>query len=105
MLRFVKGPMKHSIRHLRSSNPTTASNSFRINGQPFYKKYRAGLVVSGVATGINETDSVIISMNPSTNKTQDVIRYPLVLLTYAEASDMAGGGPTTGGYAAINLVR
>ena len=44
-------------------------------------------------------------MNPSTNKTQDVIRYPLVLLTYAEASDMAGGGPTAAGYAAINLVR
>ena len=44
-------------------------------------------------------------MNPSTNKTQDVLRYPLVLLTYAEASDMAGAGPTAGGYAAINLVR
>jgi hypothetical protein len=34
-----------------------------------------------------------------------VIRYPLVLLTYAEASDMAGGGPTAGSYAAINMVR
>jgi len=75
------------------------------NQHAFYKKYRAGLVVSGVATGINETDTTIISMNPSTNKTQDVIRYPLVLLTYAEASDMAGAGPTAAGYAAINLVR
>ncbi|HXB92409.1 MAG TPA: RagB/SusD family nutrient uptake outer membrane protein [Puia sp.] len=75
------------------------------NQHPFYRKYRAGLVKNGVAEGIYETDSAIISMNPSTNKTQDVLRYPLVLLTYAEASDMAGGGPTAGGYAAINLVR
>jgi len=75
------------------------------NGHAFYKKYRAGLVVGGAGTGINETDTSIISSNPSTNKTQDVIRYPLVLLTYAEASDMAGGAPTAAGYAAINLVR
>jgi hypothetical protein len=44
-------------------------------------------------------------MNPSTNKTTDIIRYPLVLLTYAEAKDMASNGPSTDGYAAINLVR
>jgi hypothetical protein len=75
------------------------------NQHPFYRKFRAGLVKNGVAEGIYETDSTIISMNPSTNKTTDVIRYPLVLLTYAEASDMASGGPTAGGYAAINLVR
>jgi hypothetical protein len=75
------------------------------NGHAFYKKHRAGHVVGGVATGINENDTAIFSMNPSTNKTQDVIRYPLVLLTYAEASAMAGGGPTAGGYAAINLIR
>lgn len=75
------------------------------NQHPFYRKFRAGLVKNGVAEGIYETDSSIISMNPSTNKTTDVIRYPLVLLTYAEASDMASGGPTASGYAAINLVR
>jgi len=35
----------------------------------------------------------------------DFIRYPMVLLDYAEASDMASGGPTALGYTAINLVR
>jgi hypothetical protein len=72
---------------------------------PMYRKFRAGLVQGGVATGINETDSTIISMNPSTNKTQDIFRYPLALLCYAEGSDMAGSGPTTDSYAAINQVR
>jgi hypothetical protein len=75
------------------------------NQHPFYRKFRAGLVTGGVAEGIYETDSTIISMNPSTNKTTDLIRYAQVLLTYAEASAMATGGPTSGGYAAVNLVR
>ena len=35
----------------------------------------------------------------------DFIRYPMVLLDYAEASDMASGGPTAQSYAAINMVR
>ena len=55
--------------------------------------------------GCLETDSALISMNPSTNKTNDVIRYPAVLLDYAESSDMAASGPTAQSYAAINLVR
>lgn len=75
------------------------------NQHPFYRKFRAGLVTGGVAEGIYETDSTIISMNPSTNKTTDLIRFAQVLLTYAEASDMASGAPTPDGYAAINLVR
>ena len=44
-------------------------------------------------------------MGPSTNKTLDIIRYPLVLLDYAEASTMANGSPTSQAYDAINLVR
>jgi hypothetical protein len=44
-------------------------------------------------------------MNASTNKSNDIIRYPMVLLDYAEASAMAAGAPTTAGYKAINLVR
>jgi hypothetical protein len=32
---------------------------------------------------------VIYSINPSTNKAQDYIRYANVLLDYAEATDMA----------------
>ena len=81
------------------------SSSLTRNQHPFYRKFRAGLVTGGVAEGIYETDSTIISMNPSTNKTTDLIRYAQVLLTYAEASAMAGGSPTSNSYAAINLVR
>src|SRR5450432_61479 len=81
------------------------NSSLTRNQHPFYRKFRAGLVNNGVAEGIYETDSTIISMNPSTNKTTDIIRYALVLLTYAEASAMANGAPTSSGYAAINLVR
>lgn len=69
-------------------------------GHPYYKKFRAG-----VGDGIVETDNSIISANPSTNKTLDIIRYPMVLLNYAEASAMAANAPTSESYAAINQVR
>ncbi|MDG3581060.1 RagB/SusD family nutrient uptake outer membrane protein [Galbibacter pacificus] len=68
---------------------------------PYYKKFRAGLG----GDGVNETDTEIISMNPSTNKTLEIIRYPQVLLNYAEASTMSSGGPSSESYAAINQVR
>jgi hypothetical protein len=74
-------------------------------GHPYYKKFRHGLVTGGIGDGVNETDSVIYSINPSTNKAMDFIRYPMVLLDYAEASDMANSGPTAASYAAVNLVR
>jgi hypothetical protein len=67
---------------------------------PYFKKFRAGL-----KDGVTETDTTIINMNPSTNKALDIIRYPMVLLDYAEASAMATGTPTAAGYTAINLVR
>ncbi|WP_338876033.1 RagB/SusD family nutrient uptake outer membrane protein [Spirosoma sp. SC4-14] len=70
-------------------------------GHPYYKKFRAGLN----GDGVSETETVINSINPSTNKVYDVIRYPQVLLAYAEASAMANGGPTTASYDAINQVR
>jgi len=71
------------------------------NQHPFYRKFRNSIN----NTGCLETDSTLISMNPSTNKTNDVIRYPAVLLDYAESSDMAASGPTAESYAAINQVR
>jgi starch-binding outer membrane protein, SusD/RagB family len=74
-------------------------------GHPYYKKFRHGLVTAGVPDGVNETDSVIYSINPSTNKAQDYIRYANVLLDYAEATDMANGGPTADAYAQFNKVR
>jgi hypothetical protein len=73
-------------------------------GHPYYRKFRAGLVTNGVGDGVWENDSVIFSIQPSTNKVMDFIRYPMVLLDYAEASSMSGG-PTSASYAAINMVR
>ncbi len=71
------------------------------NQHPFYRKFRAAID----AEGCLETNTELISMNPSTNKTNDVIRYAAVLLDYAECSAMAGSGPTAQSYAAINAVR
>ncbi|HEY1163631.1 MAG TPA: RagB/SusD family nutrient uptake outer membrane protein, partial [Chitinophaga sp.] len=67
---------------------------------PYYKKFRAG-----VGDGIVETETAILSANPSTNKALDIIRYPMVLLNYAEASAMAANAPTAASYGAINQVR
>lgn len=86
-----------------------ADNSFKLvpwnstlthAGHPYYKKFRAA-----VGDGVIETADAIQSINPSTNKATDIIRYPLVLLDYAEASAMASGSPTAQSYSAINLVR
>jgi hypothetical protein len=88
-------------------------------GHPYFKKFRHGLV-SGIGTvvvngvtynnvimgdGVKENDSAILSINPSTNKSMDFIRYAMVLLDYAEASAMATGTPSAAAYSAINLVR
>jgi hypothetical protein len=72
---------------------------------PHYRKFRYGVGVPGNGDGCSETDTSIITMNASTNKANDIIRYPMVLLDYAEASAMAAGAPTGAGYDAINLVR
>jgi hypothetical protein len=72
---------------------------------PYYKKFRAGFVTAGAGDGVNETATTIISIQPSTNMETIISRYPGVLLDYAEASDMAGSGPTAASYAAINQVR
>ena len=77
------------------NSPTTHAQ------HPYYKKFRAGLN----GDGVNETDTQILSIQPSTNKATIIIRYPQVLLDYAEATDMAGGGPTAAGYTAINMIR
>jgi starch-binding outer membrane protein, SusD/RagB family len=72
---------------------------------PYYKKFRHGLVTDGIGDGVNETATTILSINPSTNKAMDFIRYPMVLLDYAEADDMASGSPSGADYNAVNLVR
>jgi len=72
---------------------------------PYYEKFRAGLITNGKADGVDEGPGFITDMQPSTNKENTIIRYPQVLLNYAEATAMAGSGPTAEGYAAINQVR
>ncbi|MDB4920677.1 RagB/SusD family nutrient uptake outer membrane protein [Mucilaginibacter sp.] len=67
---------------------------------PYYKKFRAGLN----GDGVNESDTQLLSIQPSTNKATDIIRYPQVLLDYAEAVAMSGG-PNAAAYSAINTVR
>jgi hypothetical protein len=74
-------------------------------GHPYYKKFRQGLVTGGKPDGVNETGNSILSITPSTNKAQDFIRYPMVLLDFAEAADMSANGPSAAAYNAFNLVR
>jgi hypothetical protein len=77
------------------NSPSTAT------GHPYYKKFRAGL--GGDA--VSETANTIEVINGSTNKETILLRYPQMLLIFAEASTMAGGGPTAEGYTAVNQVR
>jgi hypothetical protein len=77
------------------NSPTTHAQ------HPYYKKFRAGLN----GDGVNETATAINTIQPSTNKETIIVRYPQVLLDFAEASAMAGSGPTTESYDAINEVR
>jgi hypothetical protein len=70
-------------------------------GHPYFKKFRSGLN----GDGVKETDTTILTIQASTNKALDIIRYPMALLDYAEASAMANNAPTAASYNAINLVR
>jgi starch-binding outer membrane protein, SusD/RagB family len=69
-------------------------------GHPYYKKFR-----HAVGDGVIETPTTIEQINPSTNKVMDFIRYPMVLLDYAESSTMSTGSPSASAYTAINEVR
>jgi hypothetical protein len=73
---------------------------------PYYKKFRYGVAEPGttMGDGCRESETQLLYMNPSTDKTFDVIRYAGVLLNYAEASAMSGG-VTADSYSAINQVR
>ena len=100
----------HTMIRLRNSDNTTYTmvpwNSSQTHAQhPYYEKFRAGLITNGKADGVDETPTYITDMQPSTNKETVIIRYPQVLLDYAEATAMTGSGPTAQSYAAINQVR
>lgn len=75
------------------------SNATRVQ-HPYYKKFRAGL-----GDGVKETATEILTIQPSTNKTTDIVRYAETLLTYAEASAMSAGAPSLDAYKAVNAVR
>lgn len=67
---------------------------------PYYNKFRHGL-----NDGVKETATTIQTIQPSTNKTTDIIRFAEPLLIYAEASTMASGTAAGPAYDAVNLVR
>jgi hypothetical protein len=73
---------------------------------PYFKKFRYGVAAPGttVGDGCVETPTRLISMSPSTDKTLDLIRYPMVLLNFAEATAMSSA-PNADAYSAVNLVR
>lgn len=95
----LRNPDKVSFTLVPWNSPATHAQ------HPYYRKFRAGLVTNGIGDGVNEDATHLFSIQPSTNMETNISRYPGVLLDYAEATDMAGGGPTAAGYAAINLVR
>jgi hypothetical protein len=91
----LRNPDKTTFTLIPWDSPTTHAQ------HPYYKKFRAGLN----GDGVNETATQILSIQPSTNKALDVIRYPQVLLDYAEAATMSEGSPSGAAYSAINQVR
>jgi tetratricopeptide (TPR) repeat protein len=73
--------------------------------QVMYKKFRYGLGVPGKGDGGSETKTALLSGSPSSGKDNDIFRYPMVLLDFAEASAMANNAVSSACYDAINLVR
>lgn len=93
---FPEGPRKDASFHtvFTDANHTTWQNS-RL-GQPYIAKFRdagAGATADGPILTSNGDGFFPIS------------RYAEVLLTYAEAANMAEGGPSADALNAINLVR
>jgi starch-binding outer membrane protein, SusD/RagB family len=88
---FPKGPRKNATFQTRIcvNGDTVPWNDGRtFTGHPYYKKY---------AEDVNPTDWW-------GSRTQQVIRYAEVLLTYAEAKAMSGG-PDATAYQALNTIR
>lgn len=73
--------------------------------QVLYKKFRYGVGVPGKGDGTVETKTVLQSASPSSGKDNDIFRYPMVLLDFAEASAMANNSVSQACYDALNLVR
>ena len=89
---------------------------------PYFKKFRTGVGAEGLVNGVpgvigdgctetegngklgEGTGAYILQMNPSTGKSLDLIRYPGVLLDFAEATAMSGA-PNAAAYKAVNDVR
>lgn len=93
---FPPGPRKDASFHtvFTDANHTTWQNS--TVGQPYIEKYR------DAGDGATE-DGPVLNFDGSGNWI--VMRYAEVLLIYAEASNMAEGGPSADALDAINQVR
>jgi starch-binding outer membrane protein, SusD/RagB family len=88
------------------------NDPFTYAQHPYFKKFRTGVGAEGLVNGVpgvigdgcTETDTRIVQMSPSTAKSLDIIRYPGVLLDFAEATAMSGA-PNAAAYQAVNDVR
>ena len=94
---FPAGPRKDGTFHTVFTDAAKTTWQKSRIGQPFILKYRDG---GDAATMFGP---VLIIAGGSGNWVS--IRYAEVLLTYAEAANMAEGGPSTAATDAINLVR
>lgn len=98
--KFPAGPRKEatyqSVYYLNNDPAKQVDYTKLTHKHPYFLKYRDDK-----------------SYDPATHKMNDwwgsatvyIIRYAEVLLTYAEASAMAGGGPDASAYSAVNEVR
>lgn len=91
--RFPPGPRKDATFHTRLADGTPWTD-WSIH-HPFYAKYRDGTVKNSADYQYDFWASLNVVF----------IRFDKVLLTYAEARDMANGGPDASAYEAINEVR
>ncbi len=94
---FPAGPRKDASFHTVFTDPARTTWQKSRIGQPFIKKYRDG----GDAATI-DGPVVIVAVGSGD---WVVTRYAEVLLIYAEAANMAEGGPSAAALNAINQVR
>jgi hypothetical protein len=91
---FPDGPRKINSFHTQFEDGTIWSSSKE--NAPFISKYRDG----GLACGPNDANCA-----QNGNGIFIVLRYADVLLIFAEAANMAEGGPSAAAYEAVNQVR
>lgn len=89
---FPEGPRKEATYHTVFDDGTHWKNG-KVH-HPFFSKWRSGTTHGG--DGAHPVQS---------SRSLPLIRYPHVLLGFAEAQAMADGAPNAAAYAAVNKVR